>query len=130
VLIIWWRIKIAKKNNDKKTLYVKGGLSRDKDYIFTYLLIVFLLFFILPDSNIREILAFVFAIAMVLFIFWNMNVLYMNPIFTILGYNVYIIGGDSDIVLLSKRNVINSEKLIAHRISDTVYIELENLGLL
>jgi hypothetical protein len=127
VLIIWWRIKIAIKNNDKKTLYVKGA-SQNKEYLFAYLLTVFLSFFGLPDSNIRDLWAVIFAIVIVLFIFWNMNIHYVNLIFVILGYRVYTIEGDTNIILLSTRHNINLEKLIAHRISNTVYIELKNFN--
>ena len=80
----------------------------------------------------RDIAAVLVAFAFIVFIFWHMNLHYMNVAFAVLGYRVYTIVMESpagspkgSVVLLSKRHVRPpaGTSIDGLRISDTVFME-------
>ena len=85
-------------------------------------------------GNDRELYAVAAAFAFIVFLFWHMNLHYMNIAFAVLGYRVYTTemkgrggaAGDT-VVLLSKRTSPPAvgTSIDGLRISDTVFVEKE-----
>lgn len=133
-LILFTRIKIARKRLDRKTLNI-GAAEDHREYLLVYLFAVLLPFWAANLSNTRELAATITAFIFIVFLFWHLNMHYMNIFFAIFGYRIFTInpragGTDIDgrecIVLITQRAHLNPEsELIAFRISNTVFIEMK-----
>jgi hypothetical protein len=134
-LILRMRINTAKKNDDKKEIVV-GKKEDQKDRILVYILTVMLPLFAFDLESWREGATFLFTIAFIVFLFYHANIYYMNIYYALCGYNIYTIypknnsnpmSGKQTYILLTKRNIIYSDdKIVAYRISNTVYMEVED----
>ena len=80
----------------------------------------------------REFAATLLALLFILFLFWHLNLHYMNLLFAIKGYRVFTvtpdptdrIGSPAPFVILTKRIALpEREQIKAYRLSDTVFIE-------
>lgn len=81
----------------------------------------------------RELGAAVAAVLFVVFVFWHLNLHYMNILFAFLGYRIFSVtpprdgnpfSGRAGFVLITRRSVLSSgERITAYRLSDTVYLE-------
>ena len=82
----------------------------------------------------RSFSATLIALAFIIFLFWHLNLHYMNIIFAIFGYRVFTVypleennpfSGKIAFVVITKRaNLSKGERLIVYRISNTVYLEV------
>ncbi len=129
---LWWRIKTAKKLKDLRELVI--GLADDhRDHLVVYLFVMLLPLYPIDLSNARELLAAVAALGFVAFVFWHLNLHYMNIVFAALGYRVFSISPPKDanpvsgtvpLVLISRRvSLAGGQHVTAYRLSDTVYFE-------
>jgi hypothetical protein len=80
----------------------------------------------------REFAATVVALIFILFLFWHLNMHYMNLLFALCGYRVFTVtphagnrhSSVASFVLLTKRVVlVEGEQLETYRLSDSVFIE-------
>lgn len=130
--ILYFRVRIAHKQGDsqKKTV---GTADDHRDHLLVYL---FAMLIPLYDANLsadRDFAATVVAFAFIVFLFWHLNLHYMNLIFALFRYRVYTIhppaatdsvSGKCSFVLLTKRNSIaDGENITALRLSNTVFLE-------
>ncbi len=131
-LFLWLRIRTAQRMNDKRELAV-GSADDRRDHLVVYLLVMLLPLYPIDLNIRREMVTGVVAILFVLFIFWHLNLHYMNVIFAIKGYRVFSVvpprdgnpfGGKESFVLITKRSFLTpGERVPAYRLSDTVYFE-------
>lgn len=132
-LFLLRRISVAKKNNDKRTIFV-GTADDHKDHILVYLFATLLPFYSVDMESIREIWTTVIALFFVLFLFLHLNLHYMNIIFAIMGYRIFTIcppddnnslSGNVPQVLITKRAIVSKgDTVIAYRLSNTVFLEI------
>jgi len=133
--VLWLRIRIAKKQEDKRELVV-GEADDHRDHILVYLFSMLLPFYSEDLGNWRYLSSSLVALAFIVFLFWHLNLHYMNLIFAALGYRVFTVyppdddgnpyTGRTPFVLLSRRiNLRKNERIVAYRLSDTVYLEAE-----
>jgi hypothetical protein len=125
-LITFLRIRSAVKANDILTVDISEN-SNNKDYLFTYLFTVLLPLYSFTISTNRDAVALSFALLIVLFVLWNMNLHFINFLFAIKGYKVYTLDSFDGAVLLSTRHVLpkNLKDLTVHRLSNSVFIEIK-----
>lgn len=125
--LVRFRINRAVKSNDTFLIDV-SEVKSNKEYLFTYLFTVLLPLYSVSISNQREFAAMIFAICFVIFVLWNMNLHFINLLFAIQGYRVYTIESFNSSILLTKRTRIPNDikELKVHRLSNTVFIELNN----
>jgi hypothetical protein len=130
-LILWWRLKTARKVNDCQTKTIVHA-DDHRDHILVYLFAMLLPFYTVNLANGREFSATVLALLFILFLFWHLNMHYMNLLFALKGYRVFTItpdpndgiGSRAPFVILTKRiALIEGEKIETYRLSDTVFIE-------
>jgi hypothetical protein len=79
------------------------------------------------------ILRLIAALGFVAFLFWHLNLHYMNIIFAIRGYRVFTIlppqddnplsGWQSLVLITPRTGVLPGTRIIAYRLSDTVFFE-------
>jgi hypothetical protein len=124
VLLI--RLTVATSRADRHTLAVESA-DDHRDYLLVYLFAMLIPLF---DANIgkpRDSAATVIALLFVVFVFWHLNLHYMNVFFALFGYKVFTIRASADavpMVLLTQRDTLNpGTKVQAFRLSNTVFIE-------
>jgi len=126
------RISIAKSQDDKRQLHV-GGSEDHRDHILVYLFAMLLPFYSEAIGTWRDFGATLAALAFIVFLFWHLNLHYMNLIFAARGLRVFTIysGADNNSLtsraryaLITKRvSLVPGDRIIAYRLSDTVYLE-------
>jgi len=83
----------------------------------------------------RDVAAILGALAFIVFLFWHLNLHYMNLVFAAMGYRVFTVlppadgnplSGRTSQVLITRRIAVPAgERLVAYRLSDTVYFEVD-----
>lgn len=131
---LWLRIRTAKKQADKRELTV-GTADDHRDHILVYLFAMLLPFYSEDLGSWRYLGASFAALAFIVFLFWHLNLHYMNLLFAALGYRVFTVYPPADAnpltgktrhALITRRvSLAAGERLIAYRLSDTVYLEAE-----
>lgn len=123
--ILAFRLVRTKISNDTYTLNVKKAIN-NKEYLFTYLFTVLLPLYSVSTSSIRDIWAISAAICFVLFVLWNMNLHFINLMFALMGYKVFILEEHNNAILLTKRiRIIDTvNEIQVYRLSNSVFIEL------
>lgn len=130
------RVQTARRNNEIKVIVV-GQADDHRDHILVYLFAMLLPFYTVSLGGAREFAATILALAFVIFLFWHLNMHYMNLGFALRGYRVFTItppsgngnpyAGRSAFVLLSKRADISAgESITTYRLSDSVFIEKQS----
>jgi hypothetical protein len=130
-LVLLLRIWMAKTRNDCQTKAI--GLADDhRDHILVYLFATLLPFYTVNLEAGREFAASVGALLFILFLFWHLNMHYMNILFAIKGYRVFTVTPKSDnrhnsgapFVLLTKRQYLTEGQVLdVYRLSDLVFLE-------
>lgn len=131
---LWLRIRIAKKQSDKRELTV-GTADDHRDHILVYLFAMLLPFYSEDLGTWRDLGATVAALAFIVFLFWHLNLHYMNLIFAVRGLRVFtvyppadgnpITGRTRQAVITRRVSLAPGERIVAYRLSDTVYLEAE-----
>lgn len=129
---LYWRIRSARKQ--KLTAKLSIARAEDhKDHLLVYLFAMLLPFYAPDGESMRQFLALVAALTFVVFLFWHLNLHYMNILFAIFGYRIFTVYGATEgdpstyqggRVLITKRlSIAPSEAIVAFRISNLVYFE-------
>ena len=125
-LILVARLWIARRRQDKRSITIEAA-DDPRDHLLVYL---FAMLIPLLDANVgtaRDSAATIVALLLVIFLFWHLNLHYMNVLFAVFGYRVFTVrdnDGTHVLVLLSKRAVLpRGTMLHAYRLSNTVFIE-------
>ena len=131
---LWLRIKTAQKQADKHNLIV-GKVEDHNDDILSYLFAIMLPFYSADLGNWRDLIATLAAIAFIVFLFWHLNLHYMNIFFAALGYRVFMVFPPSDnnpitgksryIVITPRVYISTGERICAYRLSNTVFLEVK-----
>lgn len=130
-LILGLRLRSARKSEDCQTKTIHKA-DDHRDHILVYLFAMLLPFYTVSLDDWREFSATAIAVLFVLFLFWHLNMHYMNLIFAVRGYHVFTVtpnpadtvGSQVPFVILTKRlSLREGEQIETHRLSDTVFIE-------
>jgi hypothetical protein len=133
-LFLWLRIRTARKQNDKRTITV-GAADDHRDHILVYLFAMLLPFYAEDIGTWRDFGATLAALAFIVFLFWHLNLHYMNLVFAFRGLRVFTVYPPADgnpltaktrHALITRRvSLASSEQVTAYRLSDTVYLEAD-----
>ncbi len=133
-VFLWVRIRIAKKQADKRELTV-GTADDHRDHILVYLFAMLLPFYSEDLGSWRYLGASVAALTFIVFLFWHLNLHYMNLLFAVLGYRVFTVyppadgnpltGKTRQAVITRRVSLTPGDRIVAYRLSDTVYLETE-----
>lgn len=131
---LWLRIRTAKKQADKREFFV-GRADDHRDHILVYLFAMLLPFYSQSLDTWRDLGATLAALALIVFLFWHLNLHYMNLIFAARGLRVFTVypptddnpltGKASHAVITRRVSLAQGERLVVFRLSDTVYLEDE-----
>ena len=126
------REAIAVRDGDTAVLAIGAAEDRRGDII-AYLLALLLPFYRDAIDSWREFGAMAAALVVIVVLFYRLSYHYINLLFAIRGYRVFMVHpplGDSDygsvqsFTLITQRGGLRpNDKILAYRLSDTVYIE-------
>jgi len=129
---LWFRIRTAKKNQEKRELSI-NIVEDNREHLLVYLFAMLLPFYADNLATWRTLAAALAGLGFVVFMFWHLNLHYMNILFALFGYRVFSLyptadgsplSGRSNYVLITPRvTVVAGDRIPAYRISDTVYFE-------
>ena len=132
-VFLWLRISTAKRNRESRELVV-GTAEDHREHLLVYLFAMLLPFYADTLATWRALAAAWAALGFVVFLFWHLNLHYMNVVFAVLGYRVFTLyplldgnplSGRVSYVLITRRvSLPAGEHITAYRISDTVYFEV------
>lgn len=133
-VFLWLRIRTTRKQNDKRTITV-GAADDHRDHILVYLFAMLLPFYSEDINTWRDFGATIAALAFIVFLFWHLNLHYMNLLFAFRGRRVFTVYPPADgspltaktrQALITRRvSLASGEQVIAYRLSDTVYLEAD-----
>lgn len=133
-VFLWLRIRTAMKQADKRDLTV-GAADDHRDHILVYLFAMLLPFYSEDLGSVRYLAASLAALAFIVFLFWHLNLHYMNLLFATLGYRVFTVYPPADgnpltgktrhAVITRRVSLSSGDRLVAYRLSDTVYLETD-----
>jgi hypothetical protein len=133
-VFLWLRIQTAKKEEDKRELTV-GKADDHRDHILVYLFAMLLPFYSEELGSWRYLGSALAALGFIVFLFWHLNLHYMNLLFASLGYRVFTVNppadgnpltGKASHALITRRVSLSSgDRVVAYRLSNTVYLEIE-----
>lgn len=133
-VFLWLRMHTAKKNKDRREVSI-GSADDHRDHLLVYLFAMLLPFYSQELSDLRDLATTLAALSFIVFLFWHLNLHYMNLLFTVFGYRVFTVypssdsnplAGKSSYAVITRRVSLQSgEAITTYRLSDTVYLEAE-----
>jgi hypothetical protein len=135
-LALYYRWRLAHANNDHRIIIVRSAKDQS-EHLLVYLFAMLIPLFGVDLGSTRDIVSVLVAFLFIVFIFWHMNLHYVNVAFALFGYHVFTVeaatsaaGGSHEttatVVVLSKRCAIPpSTQLDTIRLSDTVLVVKE-----
>ncbi len=131
-LFLWLRIHKARRLKEIREIAV-GSSEDHRDHLLVYLFAMMLPFYTADLSSWREVSCAIAALGFIVYLFYHLNLHYMNIVFAAAGYRVFTVyppvddnplSGKSSMVLITKRiGLIPGESINAYRLSNTVYFE-------
>ncbi|MEW8402409.1 MAG: hypothetical protein AB2717_17020 [Candidatus Thiodiazotropha sp.] len=129
---LWRRIVMARRLKQLRSILV-GKAEDHRDHLLVYLFAMLLPFYSAELDTWRDMATALVALAFIIFLFWHLNLHYMNILFAAFGYHVFTIyprtddnplSGKTSMVLITKRVAVpDDENIEAYRLSNTVYFE-------
>lgn len=130
--LLVYRCRTAKRENDKETLTVETA-ENQQGYVLTYLFAILLPFYRDTIDSPVEFAAMLTALSIIVFLFYHLNYHYINVLFALRGYRVIAVHPDaaagkygrttSFAVITRRHNLLPKDRIIAYRLSNTVYLE-------
>lgn len=131
---LWLRVRVARKQNDKRELTI-GTADDHRDHILVYLFAMLLPFYSVDIGTWRNFWATVVALFFIVLLFWHLNLHYMNLVFAARHFRVFTVYPPADgnpltgrtryAVITRRVSLAPGERIVAYRLSDTVYLETE-----
>jgi hypothetical protein len=130
-LILGARIWYAIKKEGDTQIHIDTAEDH-REFLLVYLFAILLPMYVIDLDTARNFWASVIAMLFIIFLFWHMDLYYMNLVFALLGYRVYTIKAAVDStkatdmsvrILISKRETPPKGNINAYRISNSVFFE-------
>ena len=132
ILVLLLKLRSVKRNVGPKPRLI-GKIDNSNYHVIIYLVALLLPFYRHDVVDERELAATIAALSFVVFVFWRLNLHYLNLYFIIRGYNTFTIHASNDagahtdnaswILITPHSSLQNGVMLNAYRISNTVYWE-------
>ena len=131
-IFLWYRVRIVQIQDDVRKLVV-GQAEDHRSHVLVYLFATLLPFYREELGSFRDLLAMSVALGIIIFLFWRLNLHYLNVFFAFLGYHVFTVSPlegessqnviDSFVLITKRKKVWEGQNIIAFRLSNTVYLE-------
>ena len=123
----------AKNQNDTREIVI-GKAEDHRDHLLVYLFAMLLPFYTTSLADWREFSATLVAVCFIIFLFWNLNLHYMNVLFAAMGYRIFTVyppedknplSGKQSIVVITRRaTMFPGQRIVPYRLSNSVYWEV------
>lgn len=130
---LFLRLWVAKRQSDTREIVV-GKAEDHRDHLLVYLFTMLLPFYTTSLADWREFTATLVAVCFIAFLFWNLNLHYMNVIFAALRYRIFTVyppedenpfTGKEAVVIITRRSLLSKgQKILPYRLSNSVYWEV------
>ena len=128
LLVVW--------HDEPPRLIAVGQVEESRSHILTYLFATFLPFYRQDLGDMRDLIAIVVAVLFIIFLFWHLNLHYVNILLAVFGYHVYTIRPKNDeenpytsripiVVISRRRSLAPGGNIRGYRLSDSLYWSLE-----
>lgn len=131
---LFLRLWAAKRHRDTREITV-GRAEDHRDHLLVYLFAMLLPFYTTSLGDWREFSATLVAVCFIVFLFWNLNLHYLNVLFAVLGYRIFTVyppqddnplSGKESLVLVTHRaTIFPGQRFLPYRLSNLVYWEVE-----
>ena len=135
-VFLWLRICRARKQRDEREL-VLGVVDDRRQALLGYLFAMLLPFYRQDIAAWREFAAIFVALVFIIFLFWHLNLQYLNLIFAVFRYRIYSVAGPEDghvrhdggmwTLLTHRTSLVPGDRIVVRRITDTMYLDVEQL---
>ena len=130
VLILVLRLWIVYRNNNPRSIRL-GPVEDSRAHVLVYLFATLLPFYRQDLLDYRDLTALSLALAFIVFLFWYLNLHYVNIFLALLGFHVYTVHPGEDhgryamrmpIILITRQRFLAAgDEVSAYRLSDTLY---------
>jgi hypothetical protein len=131
-LVLLLRMRKAEKLKEYRPIKVIQA-DDHREHLLVYLFAMLLPLYSSDIDTLRGFAAALVALSFIVFLFWHLNLHYMNLLFAVGGYHVFTVhqiaeegalSGTSSVVLITKRSVLPPLlDVVPLRLSNTVYLE-------
>jgi hypothetical protein len=130
-LVLVLRMYVVKRRADRYELHVESAEDHRHD-VLVYLFTILLPFYAIDTTSWRDVVALLSAVGFIAVLFLHLNLNYMNILFALTGYKIFTVQASrsnerpSNVrtrVLISRRETLETERIVAFRLSDTVFWE-------
>src|SRR5437879_595660 len=128
------RLRTARRLQERREIAI-GTAEDHRADLLVYLFAMLLPLYTTDFRTFRDLVAAAVALAFIVFLFWHLNLHYMNVLFAALGYRVFTVYAPTDenpvtsrsgLVLITRRvGLLPGQRLVVYRLSDTVYWEMD-----
>lgn len=125
------RICMARKRADRRELAV-GTAEDHRDHMLVYLFAMLLPLYADQLGSWRHLWAAAAALTFIVFLFWHLNLHYMNLAFAVFGYRVFTVyppadgnpltGRTRQAVITRRLSLAPGDRITAYRLSNTVFL--------
>jgi uncharacterized membrane protein YhaH (DUF805 family) len=133
-VVLGLRILVARKRSDKKEIIVARSEDH-REHILIYLFAMLLPLYAIDMSSWSTFSATIVALGFIVFLFWHLNLHYINLIFAFFGFRIFTVypptdnnpysGRDTLIVISRKSMLLPGDQLQTYRLSNTVFLEVK-----
>ena len=130
--VLFFRWHVAAARNDHRVVHARSSKDQSEHFL-VYLFAMLVPLFGVDVGTVRDAASVLAALMFIVFIFWHMNLHYINIVFALLGYNIFTVeasmsendtGPRRTVVVISKRHSIPAGvQFDSLRLSNTVLIE-------
>jgi hypothetical protein len=133
--VLLLRLLFAKRSNDVQVKTV-GEAEDHRTHLLVYLFAMLLPLWDAGIDDYRSLAAMIVALVFIIFLFWHLNLYYMNLLFAVLGYRVFSVQPRDEtgkvsargtfVFITMKHSLDPARELNAYRISNHVFWEKES----
>ena len=135
LILMVFRFAVVYRSNTPRPIPV-GRVEDSRSHILGYLFATLLPFYRQELADTWDLVAIVMALIFIVFLFWHLNLHYVNILLAVLGYRVYTVYPPDDdnpytsrvpIVVVTRRHFLAPGEVIqGYRLSDTLYWGLQS----
>ena len=130
-LVVFLRLFSVWRHEPLRPIVV-GQVEESRSHIVTYLFVTLLPFYRQDLGDVRDLIAIVVAVVFIIFLFWHLNLHYVNILLAIFGYRVYTVRPRDDdanpytghvpiVVITRKGSLAPGRNITGYRLSDSLY---------
>ena len=130
--VLRYRIHVTYRENDSIPRVV-GHAEDSQNHILVYLFAILLPFYREDIETYRDMMAMAIALMFIVFLFWWLNLYYVNILFALCGYRVFKVfpppsdnpysSQESFVLITFRKNLLQNLEFSAYRLSNSVYFE-------